>query len=107
MINNNPLLKQEQIVFMEDILIQGRTYGIRSDIGYDLVYLSSTNDFEISFAGANNGLKLLGGTTHRLPIQSDWSGGTLISSTASQIVYAVYCEIHQSGQAGISTAYRN
>ncbi len=106
MINNNPLAKLEQITAMEDLLITGTSRGLRNDIGYDLVYLSSTSDFEISFAGANNGIKLLGGTTHRIPIQSDWSSATLISSVANQIVYVVYAEQTTYQPVGISTASR-
>ncbi len=46
MINNNPLEYIEQTVAVEDLLIAGVSRKLRNDIGYDLVYLSSPNDFE-------------------------------------------------------------
>jgi len=52
MINNNPLDYIEQTVAVEDLLIAGVSRKLRNDIGYDLVYLSSPNDFELTTAQA-------------------------------------------------------
>ncbi len=93
MINNNPLEYIEQTVAVEDLLIAGVSRKLRNDIGYDLVYLSSPNDFELTTGATGSGLKFIGGTTHRLPIQSDWTQLTFISSVANQIVYVVYAEL--------------
>jgi len=58
--------------------------------------MSSSNDFVFSTTGASTGLRFLGGTTHRIPIQSDWRTLTLHSTTTDQIVYVMYTEMHVS-----------
>lgn len=106
MINNNPNLFLEQIVFHEDVNIGGNNRSVRNDISYDYVYLSSTNDFEWSLNGAGKGLRFSGGTTHRLSVQSDWQRATFISTTANQNLYIMYTEHHYSVPTGIGTAIR-
>jgi hypothetical protein len=106
MINNNPNLFLEQIVAHEDLNISGNNRSVRNDIGYDYVYLSSTNDFEWSLNGAGKGLRFTGGTTHRISVQSDWQRATFFSTVANQIVYVMYAEHHYNVQAGISTDSR-
>jgi len=96
MINNNPLQYLEQIVAAEDVLITSTSRTLRNDIGYDVVYMSSSNDFVFSTTGASTGLRFSGGTTHRIPIQSDWRTLTLHSTTTDQIVYVMYVEMHVS-----------
>jgi len=93
MINNNPLEYIEQIVVAEDLSISSNTATLRNNIGYDFVYLSSSDNFEITTGATGSGLKFIGGTTHRLPIQSDWTKLKFISSVGSQIVYVVYAEL--------------
>jgi hypothetical protein len=107
MINNNPLEYIEQTVAVEDLLIAGVSRKLRNDIGYDLVYLSSPNDFELTTGATGSGLKFIGGTTHRLPIQSDWTQLTFISSVANQIVYVVYAELTTYQPVELSTDSRN
>ena len=106
MINNNPLNYLEQLVAMEDVLITSTSRTLRQDIGYDCVYLSSSNDFVFSSTGSSTGLSFVGGTTHRLPIQSDWRSLTLHSTQANQIVYVMYVEMHYSPVQATQTAQR-
>lgn len=106
MINNNPLYYLEQLVAMEDVLITSTSRTLRQDIGYDCVYLSSSNDFVFSATGSSTGLSFVGGTTHKLPIQSDWRSLTLHSSVANQIVYVMYVEMHVSPIQATQTVQR-